>query len=190
MDPVTPIQLVFPFLLTETWITKNSYCWYCFTLVIIWFTLVNVFHRITRIVICNYVKGEGSRLWIIIFNYFSPYRLKIMSINKQMNKWAAYILNYHLVVNYSHLNFCGSTKTFFGSYLISEACSSSWQITNVLTISILLSISVIITLRIFQLTKLSQELRYDLYFHSSIQKMMLKFYIKEIWEVKVEEKQS
>ena len=31
--------------------------------------------------ICNYVKGGGSRFWLAIFNYFSLYRLKIMSID-------------------------------------------------------------------------------------------------------------
>ena len=40
------------------------------------------FHRIARFVICNYVKGGGSRFWLVIFNYFSLYRLKITSINK------------------------------------------------------------------------------------------------------------
>ena len=39
--------------------TKNPYYWYYFTLVIIWVVLVNVFYRIARFVICNYLKGEG-----------------------------------------------------------------------------------------------------------------------------------
>ena len=44
--------------------------------------LVNVFHRIARFLACNYVKGEGCRFWLVIFHYFSLYRLKLMSINK------------------------------------------------------------------------------------------------------------
>ena len=40
-------------------LTKNPYYWYYFTLVIIWVVLVNVFYRIARFVICNYLKGEG-----------------------------------------------------------------------------------------------------------------------------------
>ena len=32
--------------------------------------------------IYNYVKGGGSQFWLVVFNYFSLYRLKTMSINK------------------------------------------------------------------------------------------------------------
>ena len=65
--------------------TKNPYCWYYFSLVIIGVILENVFHRIARFVIYNYVTGGGSRFWLVIFNYFSLYRLKTMSINKNKN---------------------------------------------------------------------------------------------------------
>ena len=53
---------------------------------IIWVIHVNAFHRIARFVIYNYVKGGGSRFWLVVFNYFSLYRLKTMSINKSINK--------------------------------------------------------------------------------------------------------
>ena len=80
-ENVILIPLVFPFSLTET-STENLYCWYYFALVIIWVIHVNVFHRIARFVICNYVKGGQSRFWLVIFSYFSLYQLKTMSINK------------------------------------------------------------------------------------------------------------
>ena len=59
-DTLTLIPLVFPFLLTET------------SQVV----LVNLFHRIARFGICNYVKGGGGRFWLVIFSYFSLYRRK------------------------------------------------------------------------------------------------------------------
>ena len=63
--------------------TKDLFCRRYFTLVIIWVILANVFHKIARFVTCNYVKGEGSRFWLNIFNYLSLYRLKIMSVNEK-----------------------------------------------------------------------------------------------------------
>ena len=43
-------------------LTKNSYSWYYFTLVIIWIIFVYVFERIPRLVICNYIK-VGAWIW-------------------------------------------------------------------------------------------------------------------------------
>ena len=46
-----------------------------------WVIHVNVFHRIARFVICNYVKGGGSRFWLVIFNYFSLYHELVETFN-------------------------------------------------------------------------------------------------------------
>ena len=84
-DTVTPMQFVFPFLLTET-SHKESILLIYFALVIILVILVNVFYRIARFFICNYVNGRESQFWLVIFNYFLLYRLKIMSINQSINQ--------------------------------------------------------------------------------------------------------
>ena len=34
-----------------------------------------------------YVKGGGSRFWLVVFNYFSLYQLKTMPINKRLFAW-------------------------------------------------------------------------------------------------------
>ena len=52
-----------------------------------WVIHVNVFHRIARFVICNYVKRGGSRFWLVTFNYFSLNRLNTMSINKSADNF-------------------------------------------------------------------------------------------------------
>ena len=60
---------------------KNLYCWCYFTLVIIWVTHGNLFYKIARFAICNYVKGGGSRFCLVIFNYFSLYHELVETFN-------------------------------------------------------------------------------------------------------------
>ena len=71
---------MFPFLLTET--SHQAIGWYYFFLVIIWVIPLNLFYTIARFVICNYLKGGESRICLVICNYISLYRLRVMPKNK------------------------------------------------------------------------------------------------------------
>ena len=63
LDTVTPMQLVYLFLLTETSDQESI------LLMLFHFNKHDAFHRIARIVIYNYVNGEGGGDSILI-SYF------------------------------------------------------------------------------------------------------------------------